>query len=181
MATRIIATVVCFALLAGCGSSERFDDKLDRMRDDVDRRFEAEMAEKRKVVCQPARDMLPATSIEQLVEAYKLAYAAGDITAIEQMAYLEEDDFADAETREAVMLIGLATGTAGKSTVTETQLRDLSDEEQSLFPKNTPFAELEFSTRYNDDSGSSTRSVRIAKINGHPMFYFAVPQYPDEE
>jgi hypothetical protein len=175
------ATVLCLLSVYGCGPSERLDSKLDRMRAEVDQRFEEEITRKREIVSEEARALLPATSAERLVEAYNLAYAAGDITTIAQMTHFEEGDFADENLRESLLVLGLGTGTSGKSTVTKHQLIELTEAEKSRFAKRIPTAKFEFTTRYNDDSGGSSRSAWVADVDGHSVFYFAKPKEEPEE
>ena len=92
-----------------------------------------------------------------------------------------EADFEDENTRESLLVLGLGTGTSGKSTVTEHQLIELTDAEKSRFAKRIPTAKCEFTTRYNDDSGGSSRSAWVADVDGHSVFYFGKPKEEPEE
>ena len=178
------------ALLSACGcgqptgnsgGGDAFQDKLDKIRAEVHAKIDADQAEKRKIVSEEARALLPASSKEQLAEAYKIAFAVGDITAMEQMVYFENVD--TQEMKDAFM-VRLGVRQAREYHITGLSIVPLDENDKQRYPNLMPVAMAEVSARNNDDSGGSSTTFPIVEVDGKFYFFFriALPEeYADED
>lgn len=171
-------TLLCALITCGCDGTggESFDDARDRMWAEVDAEAEKERQEK-IANAQPLETYgWPASSPEELVEAYKNAFAAGDIVAIEAMTKF--DNVSDEKT-ESMLNQWLKTRPSGEATITDGELRPPSEREQSVGPREV-VAVFEGNYRYNDDSGGGNTTGMIIEEDGQYWFYVALPQEAEQ-
>ena len=165
--------------ISGCSSDidETFDAKRDRLNAELD----AEYENRNSAVQEEARALLPAGSIEELVQAFEMAFNAGDFEAIEQMAHFENVDqqsTSSGKLKETLLIGYLAFRAAdGQSHIETSSLRALEADETKDFWSLQPVMLYEYETRDNDDFGGSNHLVPIVEQNGEYRFYLcAVPQ-----
>lgn len=125
-----------------------------------------------------AKEYPPATSAEELVENYKQAFTAGDITAIEKMVHWEGTN--DSDTKDAVLIIALSTGTAGKRIFTKAELRPAEADDVKPWTNLKPEAVFDYTVSNREDTASKSTSVPIVNVDGHYYFYFAALPKNDE-
>jgi len=111
---------------------------------------------------------LPATSAEALVAAYKTAFEAGDVDAIEKMVHWGDEPY-----KESTMTIVFNVRIARKGTakIPTIKVRDLTEggfdpSDFTLPPTKT------VSGHYSYDGGGGDLGMPIGELDGH--FYFCV-------
>ena len=177
----LVSACGCGQPTGNSGGGGAFQHKLEKIRAEVHAKSNADQAEKRKVVSEEARVLLPASSKEQLAEAYKIAIGVGDITAMEQMVYFENVDSQEIKDR---FMVRLGVRRARECHIKELTIVPLDENDKERYPNLMPVAKAEVTARYNDDSGGSSTTFPIVEVDGKFYFFFriALPEeYADED
>ena len=169
----LVSACGCGQPTGNSGGGGAFQHKLEKIRAEVHAKSNADQAEKRKVVSEEARVLLPASSKEQL--------GVGDITAMEQMVYFENVDSQEIKDR---FMVRLGVRRARECHIKELTIVPLDENDKERYPNLMPVAKAEVTARYNDDSGGSSTTFPIVEVDGKFYFFFriALPEeYADED
>lgn len=170
-------------MFTGCdqqSAEDSFSTKRKEMLERVNAKSDAEQAEKRKIVADDARSLLPAKSKEDLATAYQIAFDRGDIIAMEQMAVFRGD--VSDKIRQSFVETGLGTLRAGESHVTNHTFEPPSEAATFRYPGQEIVSMLAIDTRSNDDSGSSSTTLPVViEDDAYVFLFFVAPQNSESE